>query len=121
FKSGDVIFVGDVNVHELEDLFLSSILVSPIFIGSGLRRKILFAMRKGTPVVSTTLGARGIPYVQDSRDIILADNAKAFENGVRNLFLNKELRKTVSENSRKLFETEFNFEKLYNIRRKLYE
>ena len=44
----------------------------PIRVGGGTRLKILEAMAAGVPVVSTSLGAEGIP-VSHGRDILIAD------------------------------------------------
>jgi glycosyltransferase involved in cell wall biosynthesis len=51
--------------------------VVPLRIGGGTRLKIYEAMAMGTPVVSTTIGAEGLP-LQPGRDIALADDPAAF-------------------------------------------
>jgi len=52
-------------------------LVVPLRFGSGVRIKILNALAMGTPVVSTRLGAEGVPVV-DGESILLADEPAAF-------------------------------------------
>ena len=47
----------------------------PLRIGGGTRLKILEAMAAGTPVISTTIGAEGIP-VTHGQDILIADSAQ---------------------------------------------
>ena len=46
--------------------------IVPIRIGGGTRLKIFEAMAMGRPVVSTTIGAEGLP-VADGTDLVLAD------------------------------------------------
>jgi len=62
----------------------SKIFVVPLRIGGGTRLKILEAMAMGKAVVSTTLGAEGIAYVEN-RDIILADRPQDFAKKVLSL------------------------------------
>ena len=51
--------------------------IVPIRIGGGTRLKIFEAMAMAKPVVSTTIGAEGLP-VRDGEDLVLADDAKSF-------------------------------------------
>jgi glycosyltransferase involved in cell wall biosynthesis len=51
--------------------------VVPIRIGGGTRLKIYEAMGMERAVVSTTVGAEGLP-VRDGHDLVLADGAEAF-------------------------------------------
>ena len=55
-------------------------------------------MTKGTPVVSTVIGAAGIPHIRHGQDIYITDDAAQFANFVLELFKNRELRKQVSDN-----------------------
>lgn len=50
--------------------------VVPLRVGGGTRLKILEAMAAGTPVISTGLGAEGLP-VTNGTDILLADSPEA--------------------------------------------
>ena len=51
--------------------------IVPIRIGGGTRLKIFEAMAMGRPVVSTTIGAEGLP-VADGTDLVLADTPETF-------------------------------------------
>ena len=52
----------------------SAVVAIPIRYGGGTRVKILEAMAMGKAVVSTTIGAEGIP-VRDGQEIVIADHA----------------------------------------------
>jgi sugar transferase (PEP-CTERM/EpsH1 system associated) len=62
----------------------ASVFVVPIRIGGGTRLKIFEAMAMEKPVVSTTIGAEGLP-VRDGVDALLADDPDAFAAAVLEL------------------------------------
>ncbi len=76
----------------IEHLQQSAAVIVPLRIGGGTRLKIYEAMATGKAVVSTTVGAEGLD-VQHGRDIILADNAKAFAQAVIMLLRDRDLRR----------------------------
>ena len=59
----------------------SGILVVPLLSGSGIRIKILEAMSLGVTVISTSIGAEGIPAT-NGKNILIADTAPAFAGAV---------------------------------------
>ena len=65
----------------------SSVFVVPIRIGGGTRLKIFEAMAMEKPVVSTTIGAEGLP-VRHGVDALLADDPDAFAAAVLELLAN---------------------------------
>tara|TARA_Y100001968_G_scaffold277311_1_gene272079 strand:- start:2420 stop:3595 length:1176 start_codon:yes stop_codon:yes gene_type:complete len=77
------------------------ILFVPLFSGSGIRIKILEAMSLGIPVVSTTQGAEGIPYI-NNQNILIANTEKDFADAIHKLIANKKLAKDIGKNGQKL-------------------
>lgn len=71
--------------------------IVPLQFESGTRFKIMEAAACKIPIVSTTLGAEGIP-VKDRRDILLADDADQFANAIVELIKNKDLSQTIALN-----------------------
>jgi sugar transferase (PEP-CTERM/EpsH1 system associated) len=59
----------------------AAVYIVPIRIGGGTRLKIFEAMGMGKAIVSTTVGAEGLP-VTDGRDVVIADSAPAFAEAV---------------------------------------
>lgn len=51
--------------------------IVPVLFGSGTRLKVVEAMAYGRPLVSTTIGAEGLP-IEAGRDYFVADDAAAF-------------------------------------------
>jgi glycosyltransferase involved in cell wall biosynthesis len=72
--------VQDVREH----IARAAVYVVPIRIGGGTRLKIFEAMGMGKAVVSTTVGAEGLP-VSDGRDVVIADAPEQFAASVVSL------------------------------------
>jgi len=83
--------------------------VVPILTGSGTRFKILEAWAAGLPVVSTTLGAEGLP-AQDGVNLLLADSPAAFAEAVTRLLNCSNLRHNLGSAGRLLLEKEFTWD-----------
>jgi glycosyltransferase involved in cell wall biosynthesis len=96
----------------IQELAQAKVAVVPLLAGSGTRLKILEAWAAGTPVVSTTIGAEGLP-VQDSYHLLLADGAANFAAAVERLLACSELRGRLSAAGRSLLEKEFTWEKAW--------
>jgi len=84
----------------------STIFICPVRLGGGFRGKILEAMAIGRPIVSTTLGAEGIP-AQNGKNIILADNPEDFARGIDRLLQDDNLYNQISIHGRKLVEEKY--------------
>ena len=70
-------------------------MIVPLRIGGGTRIKIFEGMAAGLPVVSTTIGAEGLP-VTDGQDIFLADTPELFAHRMGELLAGPELRARLS-------------------------
>jgi glycosyltransferase involved in cell wall biosynthesis len=79
----------------------ASVYVVPLRVGSGTRLKIFEAMAMGKAVVSTTIGAEGLPVASGS-DVILADEPRCFADHVCRLLDSFEERRRIGEAARRL-------------------
>jgi glycosyltransferase involved in cell wall biosynthesis len=86
------------------------VFICPVRLGGGFRGKILEAMAAGTPVISTSLGAEGVPSVQ-RENIIVADNPEEFAQGILDLMNDDRLSERIRRKARKLVEEKFAWEK----------
>jgi glycosyltransferase involved in cell wall biosynthesis len=84
--------------------------ICPVRLGGGFRGKILEAMAIGTPVVSTSLGAEGVPAAQ-RENIIVADSPEEFTEGILDLMTDDRLFERIRKNARKLVEEKFAWQK----------
>ena len=91
------------------ELARSRVAVVPLLSGSGTRLKILEAWAAGLPVVSTTLGAEGLP-VRDGENVLLADGAESFAAAVTRLLACTSIRGKLGDAGRLLLEKEFTWE-----------
>ena len=91
------------------ELARAKVAVVPLLAGSGTRFKILEAWAAGLPVVSTTIGAEGLP-VADGENMLLADGGAAFAEAVSRLLACPELREALAAAGRLLLEKEFTWE-----------
>ena len=88
------------------ELARAQVAVVPLLAGSGTRFKILEAWAAALPVVSTSIGAEGLP-ARDGEHLLLADTAAAFADAVSRLLTCKNLRVSVGNSGRLLLEKEF--------------
>jgi glycosyltransferase involved in cell wall biosynthesis len=89
--------VEDVREH----IAAAAVYVVPIRIGGGTRLKIFEAMAMGKAVVSTTVGAEGLP-VTHREDVVLADSADVFADEVVTLLRHPDQRLPLEQRAREL-------------------
>ncbi|MCX8035645.1 MAG: glycosyltransferase family 4 protein [Candidatus Sumerlaeia bacterium] len=87
-------------------------LAVPLRAGSGMRVKILDAMARGVPVISTPLGAEGIE-ARNGDEILLADHPPGFARAIARLLDDVDLRRSLSQNARRLVEEQYDWRKRY--------
>ena len=87
----------------------AQIAVVPLLSGSGTRVKILEAWAAGTPVVSTRIGAEGLPG-RDGEHFLLADSPADFAAAIRQLLQDEILATRLSAAGRVLYENTFHRE-----------
>lgn len=93
--------------------FLSdkNVAIIPLLSGSGLRVKIVEAMAYGKVVITTSLGATGIPYEND-KNILIADSPDGFVQQIETLKQHPEKVESIGAEARKLAEREFDLSAL---------
>lgn len=96
--------VDDVRPH----LRQAGVCVVPLRIGGGTRLKIFEAMAMGKAVVSTSVGAEGLPLV-DGRHYLRSDEPSAFANAVITLLGNPARRRELGRAGRELVERHYSW------------
>ena len=85
-----------------------AVYVVPLRVGGGTRLKIFEAMAMGKAVVSTAIGAEGLP-VNSGADIVLADQPNHFADAVCRLLGSPEERKLIGDAARRLVEEKYSW------------
>jgi len=97
---------------EVEDvrpyLNRATVYVCPIRLGSGLRFKVYEAMASGIPVVTTTLGAEGIP-LQNGDNCFMADQPEIMAGCIDMLLTDETLRQGIARQARALVVERFDW------------
>jgi glycosyltransferase involved in cell wall biosynthesis len=87
----------------------SSVSVVPLRIGGGTRLKIFEAMAAQAPIVSTTIGAEGLPVVH-GQNLCLADSPEAFANSCLELLNSAAERARLAQNAFEMVASQFSWE-----------
>ncbi|MBK7028838.1 MAG: glycosyltransferase [Bacteroidales bacterium] len=100
FKSPGLIIEGEV--PDARDFMKQhDIMIVPLFSGSGIRIKIIEAMTAGKVVISSTIGAEGIEY-KNGEHLLIADTREQFIEAINRVVNDKQFRRELAENARKL-------------------
>ena len=95
--------------NSIEELAAARVVVVPLLAGSGTRFKVIEAWAAGRAVVSTTIGAEGLP-ARHGENLLIADGPRQFADAVSLLLTAPDLRAKLSETGRTLFESELTWE-----------
>ena len=95
----------------------NNIAIVPLLKGSGTRLKILEAMSFGLPVISTSIGAEGIDYIENEH-IIIANDPIAFQQVIIDTVNKPAILKNLASESLLLINEKYNWQ---NIVRKMTE
>jgi glycosyltransferase involved in cell wall biosynthesis len=99
--------VADVRPH----IAGAAAIIVPLRVGGGTRIKIFEAMAMGLPVVSTTIGAEGLPVIH-GKHILLADSPQTFAESVLQVLDNPELGRSLAGNALGLIRASYTWEKV---------
>lgn len=88
-----------------------SIMVVPLFSGSGIRIKIVEAMAAGKAIITTAIGAEGINY-ENGQHLLIAKDPNSFVDAIVKLCNDKTLRDSLGKNARLLIAKEHDNNKL---------
>ncbi|MCU1273135.1 MAG: glycosyl transferase, group 1 [Bryobacterales bacterium] len=99
-------------INAIEELARAKVVVVPLLAGSGTRFKLIEAWAAGRAVVSTRVGAEGLP-ARHGENLLLADDAHSFAEAVLLLLTAPDLRRELGQAGRRLFESEFTWDRAW--------
>ncbi len=101
-------------VADLQTIYRDSrVSVAPLLFGSGMKVKVLDAMARGMPTVTTTVGAEGIDLVQ-GKHLLVADKPGHMADSINALLNDPWLWQRLQENSRQLIRERYTWRQLFN-------
>ena len=114
----DIQFAGFV--PELGKALQNKIMIVPVWIGSGIRTKILAAWSASCPVVTTTVGVEGLPG-NPGEHFIVADEAPAFASACVELSQNRDKLNQMAANGLALVQRHYSLAAVRKTRLEIYE
>jgi glycosyltransferase involved in cell wall biosynthesis len=100
------------DVPEIQPWFDNAdLFIVPMRAGGGTRIKIVEAMAKGLPTVTTRVGAEGLP-IEDGVHLLLADTTDELVAAVLRLMGDAELRARLASNGRRLVEEQLGWNRI---------
>ena len=92
----------------------AAVYVVPLRVGGGTRMKIFEAMAMNKAVVSTTIGAEGLPVI-DGENIVLADDPGQFAGKVVSLLRDRDLRRRLGECGNRMVRENFTWDAVARV------
>ena len=105
FNRKNVEYVGPVE-DAYKFMNSKSIMIVPLFSGSGMRIKIIEGMALGKPIITTTIGTEGINST-DNENIMIANSEMDFVKSIEQLVTNEKLFNKISNHAMKFIEEQF--------------
>jgi glycosyltransferase involved in cell wall biosynthesis len=88
-----------------------TVVVAPLFSGTGQRVKLLEAFSMACPVITTPVGATGFP-IENGVQALLAETASEFETALRRLLADPGLRAAMGRNAREMIVDRFTWSRI---------
>lgn len=105
---------GCVSEEELAAIYESvKIVVVPLRAGAGVKGKVIDALSKGCPVVTTSIGAEGIAGIE--KVAVIKDSSEDFADAVVDLYQNDDKLKKLSNAGVAFIKENFSLESSWNI------
>ncbi len=82
--------------------------IVPLRAGGGMRVKILEALARGLPIITTTLGCEGIA-VENERHVLIADSPQDFAAAILRVLGDRQLAEMLARNGRQLAEERYDY------------
>lgn len=87
------------------------IMLVPLWSGSGLRIKLVEGLAYGKAIITTSIGAEGIPYT-NHKNLIVADSASAFTEAIVSLLTDQTQKQNLQREARLLAEQQFDYKRI---------
>ncbi|MDR2835696.1 MAG: glycosyltransferase family 4 protein [Bacteroidales bacterium] len=97
FLNNNIEYLGEIkNANDF--ISSKSIMIVPLFSGSGMRVKIIEGMALGKTIISTSIGKEGIEATHNE-NILIVDSPEDFFNCLEKVYLDKSISEIISKNA----------------------
>lgn len=107
-------------VDDLTRFLNGKIMIVPLRIGSGIRMKIMDAVKSKSPFITTTKGVEGLDFC-DQKECLIADNATDFAAAITQLLNNPTMQENLQNQATEKLSALYNTQTIYERRNHLYE
>ncbi|MBS1634436.1 MAG: glycosyltransferase family 4 protein [Bacteroidetes bacterium] len=87
------------------------IMLVPLWSGSGLRIKLVEGLAYAKPIITTSIGAEGVPY-ENGKHLVIADTKEQFAEAIVKLASDKAIRRNLGLAARNLAENHFDYRRI---------
>ncbi|HMU98474.1 MAG TPA: glycosyltransferase [Chitinophagales bacterium] len=109
----NIIFPGFI--ENVEPYFQNAkLFIVPLRFGSGIKVKVISAMYRGIPCVTSDIGAEGL-MVENCKQIMLANDVKSYINAIQTLLNDEDKWNTISKESRILAQEKYSWEAVFKV------
>ena len=109
-----VVVKGFVSDEELTRLYdTTRLVVVPLRYGAGVKGKVVEALYNGAAVVTTSIGAEGIPHAEDV--MVIADQAEAFAEAVSDIYQSPESCQALSQRGQEYVREYYSMDAAWNV------
>jgi len=98
----------------------SAVFVVPLRAGGGMRVKIIEALSRGVPIVTTSVGCEGIE-AQDGEHLLIADEPREFAEAVVEVMQDDDLAAHLARSGRRLVEEKYDWRIVYGKLTEVYD
>jgi len=101
-------------VDDLEPYFQQHrVFIAPLRFGAGMKVKVLNAMCRGIPTVTTSVGSEGMAVTNDIH-LSIADDAQTMTESINNLLVNQSDWEFMEKNSRHIVKEKYTWKALFS-------
>ncbi len=107
--------------EDLEKYYSSSrVFIAPLRFGSGIKVKVVNALCRGIPTVTTSIGVEGLD-LKHEKEVMVADNPFDFAECVNRLMRDEKLWQRIANKSRELMKEKYTWESVFeNVEKAIY-
>ncbi|MCB0513337.1 MAG: glycosyltransferase family 4 protein, partial [Bacteroidetes bacterium] len=102
-------------IEDVEPYFQNAkLFIVPLRFGSGIKVKVISAMYRGIPCVTSDIGVEGL-MVENGKQIMIANDARAFTIAIQTLLNDEDKWNTLSKESRILAQEKYSWEAVFKV------